>query len=757
MYDEAVLRAALQTTFEAELQERVAVLGQTVACLEDAEEGAVATTALDLLYRTAYNLQGAARVLGHGDLTHLAGALAAAFARARHTDVALLAPWFAAVRRAIAALPRFAVPAEEPADELFALLADLVAPLVPPARPPTPIAPPSFAPAVLADAAQRPAPPIVVPASDGGSVRIQVNKLDALFAGSGELTVARIRIEQRLGELGTLRDDLVLRRRGGLAAARQRDAFRRQLAALPGSAALLRDYDRIVHRARASEGRVAALGQALAGVTARLRQDVAQLGGVAQELSDEIMAARLLPVATAFGPLERLVRDLAREQGKAIELVLRGGETEIDRKILERLRDPLMHMLRNAVDHGIEPAAARFAAGKGSGGRIALSVANRGGAIVITLDDDGSGLDPVRLRAAAVRKGLLTEERAAALDETDARTLIFHPGFSTTAVATATSGRGVGMDVVRDEVNRLGGQIAITSTVGVGTTFTITVPLTLATTRAILVEAGEQLVAIPANPVERLARIRTDAIVTLEGRRAVPVEGQPVPLVALTALLGLPAAANVAPGAWQPYLILRQEGRRVAILVDRLRGEQEIVVKPLGWPLRRVRNVGGVAVLGSGETVAILNPGDLLAGGLRLGGLQTTARARGGPVAQVVRRRRVLVVDDSLTTRTLERGILEAAGYETLVATDGAEALELLGREGVDLVVSDVEMPNLDGFGLATAIRRDEGLRHIPVILVTSLDTAEHRERGASAGADAYLTKGSFDQGQLLDTIGRLL
>jgi len=755
MYDESTLRTELATTFAIELRERSTTLARTLDLLEEADEGGVAASALDRLYQVAYNLQGAARVQDLGDLTHLAGALAAAFARARHADVTLLAPWFAASRRAIEALPRFAQPVAVASDEFFALLADLVAP---PATPAPPVVPqPPTASAAGPEVVARPAHAASSTAGDGGgSVRIQVNKLDALFAGAGELTVARIRIEQRLGELGALRDDLALRRRGGQLAARQRDAFRRQLAELPGSAALLRDYDRIVQRAVAAESRVAVLGQALTGVTARLRQDVAQLGGVAQGLSDEIMAARLLPVATAFGPFERLVRDLAREQQKTIALILHGGDTEIDRKILERLRDPLMHMLRNAVDHGIESAAARAAAGKAPGGRIALTVVNRGGAIAITLDDDGAGLDPARLRAAAVRKGLLTEERAALLDETEARALIFHPGFSTTAVATATSGRGVGMDVVRDEVNGLGGQIAIASTVGVGTTFTITVPLTLATTRAILVEVSGQLVAIPANPVERLARIRTDAIVTLEGRRAVPVAGQPVPLVELGALLALPTA-NVDPGSWQPYLILRQEGRRVAILVDRLRGEQEIVVKPLGWPLRRVRNVGGVAVLGSGETVAILNPSDLLAGGLRLGGAQGAAGARGAQAVPTVRRRRVLVVDDSLTTRTLERGILEAAGYETLVATDGAEALELLGREGVDLVVSDVEMPRLDGFGLAMAIRRDEALRHIPVILVTSLDTAEHRERGASAGADAYLTKGSFDQGQLLDTIGRLL
>jgi two-component system chemotaxis sensor kinase CheA len=316
------------------------------------------------------------------------------------------------------------------------------------------------------------------------------------------------------------------------------------------------------------------------------------------------------------------------------------------------------------------------------------------------------------------------------------------------------------MDVVRDEVTRLGGHIHTASVPGIGTTFTITVPLTLATTRAILVEQAGRSLAIPSAPVERTARVRVAGIVTLEGRHSTMVDGHLVPIVPLSDVLSLPPSPwPDDPRDWRMFIVLREDDRRVALLIDRLIGEQELVIKPLGWPLRRVRNVSGAAVLGSGETIAILNPSDLLHGALRLARAGAAVIARPLPEQRAASkaRRRVLVVDDSLTTRMLERSILEAAGYDTMVAGDGAEALDLLAREAVDLVVSDVEMPRLDGFALTAAIRRDTRLQHLPVILVTSLDDLDHRTRGVTAGADAYLGKRTFDQGQLLDTIGRLL
>ena len=747
------LQQRLQASFATELAERTAALDRALVVLEEADNAATAERTFAELYRLAYNLQGAARAVELGDTAHLAGALAASFDGAKQPEMQLDGAWFAATHRAVGFLTVLATAERDGArlPEHFDILADLVAP----------------GDAAVATSPFAPERPEAVRASARAfgerpsAVRVDVGKLDTLLAQSGELAVTRIRVEQRLAELAEVRDNIGDWRRDWRASRRLRASLRHRIATLTDDPTLAREIGALLHAAEKAEGRVLAFGQQITGLTTRLRQDVAQLGMVAQGLADEVLDARLVPAATIFGPFERLVRDLAREQGKQIALTLAGGDTEIDRKVIERLRDPLMHMLRNAVDHGIEAPQGRRAAGKVTMGHIGLTVANRGGVIAITLADDGGGIDAPGLRATAVRRGLLTEQAAATLDEQATYALVFQPGFSTTTVATATSGRGVGMDVVRDEVARLNGHIHIASTPGAGTVFTITVPLTLATTRAILVEQGGRRFAIPSMPVERTARLRVDELVTLEGRRAVMIEGHPVPIVELADVLALPPVAWPSdPRAWRFLVILRQDERRVALLIDRLTGEQELVVKPLGWPMRRVRNVGGAAVLGSGETIAILNPGDLLVGGLRL------AQAASGTVARATeertdaapqRRRRVLIVDDSLTTRMLERGILESAGYETAIATDGDEALGLLARDSVDLVLSDVEMPGLDGFGLAAAIRRDERLRHLPVILVTSLDTPEQRERGVNAGADAYLSKRTFDQGLLLDTIGRLL
>jgi two-component system chemotaxis sensor kinase CheA len=279
----------------------------------------------------------------------------------------------------------------------------------------------------------------------------------------------------------------------------------------------------------------------------------------------------------------------------------------------------------------------------------------------------------------------------------------------------------------------------------------------------VLVEHGGLVYAIPSALVERSGRVREGTLRWIEGRRTAAIDGQPVLVAELGAVLERPASSLDQRGApWRPFVVLRQGERRIAVLVDALVGEQEIVIKPLAWPLRRVRNVGGAAVLGSGQLVVILNPLDLLRSGLKLAQHPPVDRspARSVPQARESEERgraRLLVVDDSLTTRTLERSILEAAGYDVLVASDGVEALDLLRREPVDLVVADVDMPRLDGFGLTSAIRRDQALRRLPVVLVTSLAAQEHRERGVAVGADAYLVKSGFDQADLLDTVSRLL
>jgi two-component system chemotaxis sensor kinase CheA len=708
----------IREIFSAELDARVPALNRALLRLERAEsDTGLREAALGDLFRETHNLKAAARAVDEGGVEGAAHALETSVAGAREPgENPPTAAWFDhayAVVDTLAGLRRVSAMAVEV----------------------------EVQPALAPVQARRPAVE---------SVRVAVDKLDALLAQAGELAVTHLRVRQRQSELRVLRDEADAARRawrntrGLRAGLRRGHRSGRQLEAL-------------LHLVEQAEQLSVVLLQRIDDLSIQLGRDTAQLGVVTRAVEGEVMAVRLLPIATVTTLLERTLRDLINTTGKEVQLIVEGAETEIDRKILEQVRDPLMHLLRNAVDHGIEPPDARAAAGKPRIGTVRLSATLRGGFVEIELSDDGAGLVPSQLRASAVRKGLLTDDQAFAVDDPTIIDIIFQPGFSTRTAVTELSGRGVGLDVVRQHVQQLNGQVAVSSDLGTGTRFTMRVPLTLATTRAVLVEESGQLLAVPSTLIERSARVREQHIVSFEGRRAVTIAGRPVPVVELAAILERPVAAGRRPDEWRPLVVLQQGERRLAILTDKLVGEQEIVVKSLGWPLRHVPNVSGAAVLGSGQTVVILNSSDLLKHGSKLA--SAAVRSSGAPSVAVERRvRRVLAVDDSLTTRTLIRSILEAAGYDVVVAADGLEALSLLQQsEPFDLVVAEVEMPRMDGFQLTEAIRRDERLRQTPVILVTSLVGQDHRERGVAAGADAYIVKSLFEQGQLLETIGRLL
>jgi two-component system chemotaxis sensor kinase CheA len=760
VHDQSDQERQLIAVFQVEYVQRVNAIEQLIDSLGGSGGVRAHADILAALTRETHSLKGAARAVEEERIEQWAHAFEEALMEALRSDRAPAPEWITAAQSVVTGFARPAdaesaldmsrfpeilavstsVPhstAIEPADTAFE-----VRRLLPKAG-----AGDGSEQAIGASAAMSAS---VQPSSD--NVRVSVGKLDTLLAQAGELAVTHIRLAQRLTELRETRDSLSEARRDRRKCRTLRAAIRRT--------AVTRDVEALLLFTEQAEERSLALSRRIEELSSRLQQDVAQLALVSQELAADILGIRLLPAATVLNPLERVVRDLAGTQHKEIRLLTAGREIEVDRRILEQLRDPLLHMIRNSIDHGIETPEEREACGKTREGTIKVSVAQRGDAVEIVLEDDGAGMDPELIRLSAIRKGFLSEESARALDDQAALDLIFRAGFSTKTTVTEISGRGVGMDVVHEHLERLAGRITIWSIPGRGTRFTIRVPLTLATTRAILVEQSGQVFAIPSTLIERTSRVREPDIVSLEGRRAVAVEGRPVPLVELCEVLELPPSAGREFDAkgWRSYLVLRQDEGRVALAADQLIGEQEIVVKQLAWPLRRVRNVGGAAVLGSGQTIAILNPADLLKTALKTAGARGRRATGETPISgNAPRQRCVLVVDDSLPTRTLERSILETAGYSTFAAGDGVEALKILRRETIDLVVSDIEMPNLDGFALTTEIRREEKLRRIPVVLITSLASPEHQERGMVAGADAYILKGKFDQGQLLDTVGRLI
>jgi two-component system chemotaxis sensor kinase CheA len=484
-------------------------------------------------------------------------------------------------------------------------------------------------------------------------------------------------------------------------------------------------------------------------------KDTTQMALVIDELEQEIKRVRMLPLNTITGPFARMVRDLAKDAKKEVVLQIIGGETELDKRVLEQIKDPLIHLLRNAVDHGIELPAKREELGKPRTGTITLSAEQMGNNIVISVSDDGAGLDTESIRFALTRRGVVDVQ---SLSETDVVEAIYQSGISTSPIITDISGRGVGLDVVRRNVEALHGQIDQEWTAGEGTTFRLSLPLTLTSSHGLLVRVSNQLFAIQFNAIVRIDDIAPEDISTLEGHDTVLHDGRPLTLVRLSDVLGLPSVGLQENGRI-PYVILAAAERRMAFAVDELVDEQEVVIKGLGKQLSRVGGVLGATVMGSGDVVLILNVADLIKLALRatkrsiFDMVEETALA-----TETKARPRILVVDDSITTRTLEKNILEAEGYDVLLATDGEEALSAIATEGLpDLIVSDIIMPRMDGFELTHKIKEDDQTAHLPVILVTSLDSPEDKERGIEAGADAYIVKSSFDQQSLLETIEQLI
>jgi len=723
----------LDTIFSVELSERVQTLSELLAEVErGADPGAPRSIA-----RALHSLKGAARAV---DATAIEQVAHAAEAATLSLDGQPDAAWVGALRMAIDALKALH---SEPGADVSSSIARLVAVTRVEAEPaPRALAGPLQPPVAQRQPAER---------TEQSSVRVSLAKLDALLTESGELSVTQLRIGERLNELRDLQRQIERWQRDW-------SKTRPARARLNRAGHRTRESETLIRAADLADRQMQAVLQRTRELVADLAQNTAQLATVATGIGQEVMAIRLLPAGSIFQPLERLVRDLARQTGKEVRLELSGTDTEVDRRILDELRDPLMHMMRNSVDHGIELPDERRHEGKPGQGRLTLSAFQRGDRVLIVVGDDGRGLDIDAIRATAIRRNLLTLERAESIDTAALIDLIFHPGFSTRDSVTEISGRGVGMDVVRDNVRRLGGEVRVQTTPGAGTTFTITVPLTLATTRVLLVENAGLTYAVPSSNVERTGRIRATELHRVEGRLGLKIDGRVVPVVELSGVLKQPASPDAPESTeeWRPFFVLIQGERAVALLTDRLVDETELVVKALGAPLKRVRHVSGAAVLGTGSVVVILNPSDLF--NSAVGNMETAPRASASdPSKTSAARRRVLIVDDSVMTRTLERTILEGAGYSVAVAADGVQALELLNESDFDVVVSDVEMPRMTGVELTIALREDERWRHLPVVLVTSLDAPEHVERGAAAGADAYIVKSSFDSAALLEAVERLL
>jgi two-component system chemotaxis sensor kinase CheA len=489
----------------------------------------------------------------------------------------------------------------------------------------------------------------------------------------------------------------------------------------------------------------------LAKLASGLIADTRRLSRAGADVASSSHILRMRPFSDACEALPRVVRDLSSAMRKEIALDIRGGEVQADRAVLDGLRDAILHLVRNAVDHGAEPAAVRRAAGKPSRATITVAASLEGDQICVTVSDDGAGLDLPAIRAALQRLG-----RPVPAADQEVVAALFESGFSTRDESTTISGRGVGLDLARTAVERIRGTVDVAWEAGRGTRFTLRAPLTLITIRAVLVRVGPQLIAVPTAQIERVVRVAPDDVSRADGGDVLTIGSvgeAPVRLVSLARVLGPPLPERHLDSR-APALLLQGHGRRLAVLVDELVSEREVVVRNPEFGGFGVPHLSGAAIVGGARIALVLNPQSVVTAGLGLSGVTPLVRsdATGREAA-----RRILVVDDSITTRTLEQSLLEAAGYVVSTAVDGVDAWARLQEEECDLVVADVEMPRMDGFALCRAIRGSSRLQRLPVVLVTALEAEEDRARGMEAGADAYLTKSSFDQRTLLDAIEQLL
>lgn len=479
----------------------------------------------------------------------------------------------------------------------------------------------------------------------------------------------------------------------------------------------------------------------------RSDEDARRLDGATDQVADVVRRLRLRPFGDVCVSLPRAVRDVAAAEGKEVELVIEGAETEADRMVIDTLRDPLLHLVRNAVDHGIEKPAERERVGKPRQGTVRIAAALSGGRLTVAVSDDGAGLDED-----SIRRTLRESNRREPESSEELADALLAGGFSTRTHATEISGRGVGLDIVGSALERIGGTVDVEWTKGGGTTFLLECPPTPATLRAVLVRLGSYIYALPTTHVDRLRRVRTSDLRSVTGGTMLPTSRGPVRVLSLARLLGPPLEARPLEDTALVAMV-SAGSRRAALIVDDVLDEDEIVMRPLAVGERAVPHAAGAAILPSGSVALVLAVPSLLAAGLRPG----TAIAPPERQDPERRRQRILVADDSITTRTLEQSVLESAGYQVLTAVNGEDAWETLEREGADALVADVEMPRMDGFALCRRVRASERFRELPIVLVTGLESPQDRARGLEAGADAYIAKSGFNQATLLEAVNQLI
>ncbi|HTU40496.1 MAG TPA: hybrid sensor histidine kinase/response regulator [Candidatus Aquilonibacter sp.] len=763
----------LRATFRVEADEHVRAMSSRLVELEKTSSDEERASLVEIIFREAHSLKGAARAVNAQEIESICQSMESVFSVLKRKGLSFSPGLFDVLHSCVDTIGTIVVSAEvdhvstqtSRTSKLIQALEKILKGALPASNPGMkhsrkPPAPTSETPAESKEktGTAKGSPSEFSPA---GVVRVSTAKLNSLLLQVEELRAPKMALGQHLAELREL---------GGPLATwtQETAAVRSELRTLRET---LEGKDKTQKSDDIDESRQKAVSQIIqlsgllernsviveevnsnfGGLLRLAEQDHRILAAMMASLLEDARKLSLVPFSSLLEGFPKLVRDLCRDRGKDAELVVAGGEIETDRRILEEIKDPLIHLLRNCIDHGIETSVERERKGKAPKGTIAVSITPKDGdKVEVLLSDDGSGIDVAKIRSAVAAGGGPKEQMASLSDEA-VLPFIFQSGVSTSPIITNLSGRGLGLAIAREKVEKLGGTLTVETRHTMGTTFRMVLPLTLATFRGVLVRSGELLFIIPTTYIERVTRVSRGDIKTVENRETIPYGGGALSLARFRDILELNGNAS-DPAEKLHVLILRAAGERIAFQVDEILSEQEVLAKPFGEQLSRVRNLAGATILGTGKTVPIVNVHDLIKSAVKSGG---TAAPATHP-AQAIRKS-ILIAEDSITARTLLKNIVESAGYAVKTAVDGLDAYTTLKAGDFDLVVSDVEMPRMTGFDLTAKIRADKKLSETPVVLVTALDSREDRERGIDVGANAYIVKSSFDHGDLLKTIQRLI
>ncbi|WP_028695290.1 hybrid sensor histidine kinase/response regulator [Pseudomonas cremoricolorata] len=759
MTPEQMRDASLLELFSLEAEAQTQVLNAGLMALERSPTQA---DQLEACMRAAHSLKGAARIVGIDAGVSVAHVMEDCLVAAQEGRLRLSPEHIDALLQGTDLLMRIATPADSTSGagvapflaQMAALLdpgslagAAWPAPAVASApvantSPPAPVAP-APAPGELSDVPVS-ATPRRTGAGEGGErvLRVTADRLNSLLDLSSKSLVETQRLKPYLATLQRLK--------------RMHGQGMRALDGLRAQLELGGQSPEVLEALAQTQRMLGETQDILAQQAADLDEFGWQASQRAQLLYDTALACRMRPFADVLSGQSRMVRDLGRSLGKQVTLHIDGDKTQVDRDVLEKLEAPLTHLLRNAVDHGIELPERRLLAGKPAAGEIRLRASHQAGQLVLELTDDGAGIDLQRLRQSIIERALSPAETVTQMSEAELLTFLFLPGFSLRDTVTEVSGRGVGLDAVQHMVRNLRGAIELTQQPGHGCCFHIQVPLTLSVVRSLVVDVGGEAYAFPLAHIERTLDVAAEDIVQIEGRQHFWHEGRHIGLVAASQLLNRPPTQGERSSL--RVVVIREREQLYGVAVERLVGERVLVVMPLDARLGKVQDISSGALLDDGSVVLIIDVEDLLRSVEKLlstGRLERIERSPQGGRGLV--RKRVLVVDDSLTVRELQRKLLGNRGYDVAVAVDGMDGWNALRSEDFDLLITDIDMPRMDGIELVTLVRRDNRLQSLPVMVVSYKDREEDRRRGLDAGADYYLAKASFHDDALLDAVVELI